>query len=194
VTTAPTGALAAQQPDRPASLTASPLTGWPRHLWRRTPFLVAMALTLMTSVTVFAAAPAKPRTAVRPKRAASAPALADSAAVRHRVIAYYFHTSYRCANCRKIEAYSHEAIEAAFPQELKDGHLAWQLVNVQEKDNEHFIKDYQLYTKSLVLVDEVNGKQVRWKNLAKVWEFLQDRDAFLRYVQDEVRSYLTKRS
>ena len=47
-----------------------------------------------------------------------------------KVIAYYFHTTYRCSSCRKIEAYSHEAIESGFPMELKDGALQWRVIIV----------------------------------------------------------------
>jgi hypothetical protein len=53
--------------------------------------------------------------------------------------------------------------------------------------NEHFIKDYQLYTRSLVVVDESNPK--RFKNLDKVWQLVRDKPAFLKYVQDEVRAF-----
>lgn len=117
--------------------------------------------------------------------------LPDTTALPHHVTAYYFHTTYRCTSCRKIEAYSLEAIEKGFPQELKDGRLVWRVVNVEEQGNEHFVKDYQLYTKSLVLVEENDSTQVRWENLAKVWELLGDKDGFVRYVQDNTRAYLT---
>lgn len=112
----------------------------------------------------------------------------------HRVVAYYFHTSYRCASCRAIEAYSREAIESAFAEEIRSGRLLWKPVNVEVKGNEHFVEDYGLYTKALVLVNEVRGKPARWKNLEKVWQFLQDKPKFLRYVQEETRGYLNDRS
>ncbi len=115
----------------------------------------------------------------------------DTTALPHRVVAYYFHTSYRCASCRKIEAYATEAVVAGFPGELKDGRLVWRIVNVEEKGNEHFVNDYQLFTKSVILIDERDGQQKSWKNLAKVWELLGDKERFLRYVRAEARAYLT---
>ena len=121
---------------------------------------------------------------------ATAPVPADTVAAAGQVIAYYFHTTARCASCRQIEAYSHAAIEAAFPKELADGRLVWRMVNVDEEGNEHFMEDYELFTKSLVLVEQVQGKQVRWKNLPKIWELLQQKERFFAYVQGEVRSYL----
>ena len=109
----------------------------------------------------------------------------------HRVvIAYYFHGKARCPSCLKIEAYTKEAIFQNFENELKDGHLNWQAVNVEETENRHFIKDYQLYTKSVVIVDTIEGKQTRWKNLKQVWELLHDKGTFLHYINDEINAYL----
>ena len=65
-----------------------------------------------------------------------------------------------------------------------------QPVNVEVKGNEHFVKDYELYTKSVVLSETKNGKEVRWKNLDKVWTLLGDEAAFKKYVRDEVSAYL----
>ena len=123
-----------------------------------------------------------------------APTLVTPSVHPHRVVAYYFHTTYRCASCRAIEANSREAIENAFADQLKDGRLVWKVVNIEVKGNEHFAKDYNLYTKSLVLVNEVRGKPAQWKNLEKVWQLLQDKPKFLRYVQDEMRAYLSTRT
>ena len=64
------------------------------------------------------------------------------------------------------------------------------VVNVEEKGNEHFVKDYQLFTKSVVLIDERNARPVAWKNLPKVWELLNDKDRFVSYIQRETRAYL----
>ena len=128
----------------------------------------------------------------------AAPAAATRSAVTskdtHVVRVYYFHTTQRCASCKKIEALTEEAIRAGFGEELAAGNLEWQLINTDEAPNRHFIKDYQLYTKSVVVVDLVNGQQERWKNLPKIWELLNDPAAFGQYVRQEVRAYLDKRS
>ncbi len=132
--------------------------------------------------------------AAEQRAAGETPAVATPRVHPRRIIAYYFHTTYRCASCRAIEAYSREAIESAFADELRDGRIVWKVVNVEVRGNEHFVKDYGLYTKSLVLVNEVRGKPTEWKNLAKVWQLLQDKPRFLRYVQEETRAYLDSRS
>ena len=104
--------------------------------------------------------------------------------------AYYFHGNFRCDNCKKIEQYSQEAIEKYFAEELKTKKLTFTIINTDLPGNEHYIEDYQLYTRSLVIVEFEDGKQVRWKNLAKVWDYLNDKDAFYEYVKSEIRNYL----
>lgn len=73
---------------------------------------------------------------------------------------------------------------------MKEGRVVWGLVNLDEPANKHYIDDYQLYTKSLIVSEIRNGKEIRWKNLAKVWELTNDKKAFIDYVQGEVRAYL----
>jgi len=160
----------------------------------KTPFLAAVGLALIAGAVLLVTAQAKPPATTPSKPALSVQAKTDTTALQHRVIAYYLHTTYRCVTCKKIEAYSREAIETAFAKELADGRVVWRVVNIEEKGNEHFVKDFELYTKSLVLVDEVKGKQVRWQNLTKVWELLPKKAAFFGYVQDGVRGYLTGKS
>ncbi len=157
--------------------------------------LALAALAALAAVT--ACGPASgTASAAEPKAVAAdeQPALVTPSVLPHRVVAYYFHTTYRCATCRAIEAYSREAIETAFAEDLAAGRLVLKSVNIEVKGNEHFVKDYSLYTKALVLVNEVRGRKPQWKNLEKVWQLVQDKPKFLRYVQDETRAYLAGRS
>jgi hypothetical protein len=117
---------------------------------------------------------------------------APSQSGTHKVIAYYFHTNTRCSTCIKIEAYSKEAILQGFPNELKSGALEMRIINYENEENRHFMKDYKLVSKSLVLVNMVNGKQTEWTNLRVVWQLTGRKDAFLNYVRKEVRDYLAK--
>ncbi len=95
------------------------------------------------------------------------------------VVAYYFHGTMRCSTCYKLEQYSKEAIGA----DLK-------VVNVEEKENEHYIKDYQLYTKSLILSLVKDGKEIKWKNLDKIWECVGNKQRFIDYVKSGVADFL----
>jgi hypothetical protein len=90
----------------------------------------------------------------------------------------------------KIESFSREAVETGFSKELKDGKVVWRLVNVDEPANRHYIDDYQLYAKSVIVADVHGGDEVRWKNLTRVWQLTNDKTAFIKYIQDEVGDYL----
>ena len=110
----------------------------------------------------------------------------------HKVVAYYFHTNTRCDTCRKIEAYSKEAIQEGFKTELRNGTLEMRIVNYEDAENRHYIKDYKLVSKSLILVKVVDGKQTEWTNLKLVWQLVKNKEAFLNYVRGEVKNYLAK--
>ena len=107
-----------------------------------------------------------------------------------RVIAYYFHGTFRCTTCRTIEEYSHDAIQTYFAKELGNGRLEFRPVNVEEPGNKHYIQDYRLVSKSLVLSLVSDGKETKWKNLADVWKLVRDKEKFYQYVKDEVEIYV----
>ena len=106
------------------------------------------------------------------------------------VVAYYFYGNYRCASCRAIEAYTKEALELYFSDEIASGKLELRVVNVEEKGNEHFVNDYKLYTKSVVLSKIEGGKEVNYKNLEGVWQYLRNKQQFFDYVKKETGAFL----
>lgn len=108
----------------------------------------------------------------------------------NKIYAYYFHGGFRCSTCYRLEQYSKEAIEANFKDEIAGGRLVFKPVNVEEKGNAHFVNDYQLFTKSLVISLVKDGKEIRFKTLTKIWEYAGNKQKFFDYVKDEVSSYL----
>ena len=107
-----------------------------------------------------------------------------------KVIAYYFHGTRRCPTCLKLEQYSKEAIEKNFPAELVSGELEFRAINLENKGNEHFVNDYRLYTKSLILSLVKSGKEVKSKNLVAIWELVGNKEKFSKYVKEEVIGFL----
>ena len=107
-----------------------------------------------------------------------------------KVIAYYFHGQMRCPTCHKLEQYSKEAIETNFKEAIASGKLEFKVVNVEDKGNEHYGSDYQLYTKSLILSLVKDGKQTKWINLDKIWEYVGNKQRFVEYVKSGVADLL----
>ncbi|MDD3906086.1 MAG: nitrophenyl compound nitroreductase subunit ArsF family protein [Candidatus Omnitrophica bacterium] len=107
-----------------------------------------------------------------------------------QLIAYYFHGDMRCPTCHKLEQYSKEAIETNFKDAVASGKLEYKVVNVEDKDNEHYTGDYKLYTKSLILSLVKDGKEIKWKNMDKIWEYVGNKNRFLDYVKSAVADLL----
>ena len=126
---------------------------------------------------------------LRPK-AQAAPASPAASPGGDTVTVWYFRSSMRCASCIKIESYAQEAVQTHFADELESGRLVWRVVNVEEPGNEHYVQDYQLVTKSVIVSTVRDGRQTAWKNLDRVWELIPDKPGFIAYVRQEVAASL----
>ena len=108
----------------------------------------------------------------------------------HRFITTYFLTNIRCPSCLTIERLTEETIRTEFADEIKSGLLQWRTINIDAKGNFHYVKDYQLYTKSVIISEVAGGKETRWKNLPKVWELMGDEGKFRKYLKDEIAAFM----
>lgn len=106
------------------------------------------------------------------------------------VVAYYFHGDVRCNTCRKLEAYTEEAVRTAFEEALDEGRLSWRVVNIDREENAHFLEDFQLTNKTVVVAEYRAGEIVRYEKLDRVWRLVRNKDKFLRYIQSELSEFL----
>ena len=120
----------------------------------------------------------------------SKPVKAVSAEKGWKLVAYYLHGTYRCPTCLSIERQSKEAIEVDFAGEIKAGKVVFLSLNYEETANEHFVKDYSLMTRSLVLSLRKDGKEVKWRNLPAIWTHVHTPGNFRAYVAGEVKTML----
>jgi hypothetical protein len=115
---------------------------------------------------------------------------AAAAAPEHQFVATYFHNNIRCPSCIKIERLSREAIHASFSEQLEAGGLVYRTVNIDQPEHKHFIDEYSLYTKHLIITEQRRGKDVRWLDLPRVWDLLGDEDSFKAYVRDGIERFM----
>jgi len=125
-----------------------------------------------------------------PEIAEEEPQSAESAQ-DEKVIVYYFHGTKRCATCMKLESYTGETVNVTFASLIEDGSLEWRVVNVDQPGNGHFVKDYELVTKSVVLSRQRGGAEVEWKDLDQIWNLVGDRGAYENYIRREVETFVT---
>ena len=105
-------------------------------------------------------------------------------------VVYYFMTSQRCVNCINFELFTREVLETSFSGQLKNKKLIWNMVNLDEPQNRHYIQDFQLFTKSIVLVHYHDGVRAGWKNLDLIWDLVGDKDSFQTYIAGEMTKFI----
>mgnify|MGYP000147172275 CR=1 FL=1 len=110
---------------------------------------------------------------------------------QRQVVAYYFHTTIRCATCLLIEERSGEVLRETFVAEIADGQLRWQTVNVQIPENRNYLTKLRVRPKSLTLIEYYGDVPTEKKELPEVWSLIHgDQETFRRYLTEEVRSFL----
>ncbi len=114
----------------------------------------------------------------------------NTAGIDNGVVVYYFHGNQRCVTCMNIEELSKASVEQKFAKGLKDGSVKFVSVNVDDDKNEHFIGDYQLLVRSVVIAKIKNGKEVGYRKLDKVWQLHNDPEEFMNYFNTEANTLL----
>lgn len=97
-----------------------------------------------------------------------------------KVNVYYFYGKPRCTTCMKIEKYTQNAVS-----EMKDKNVIYQGVDMDKTENSVQVKKYNLYTKSVIISKNKNGKE-HWKNLDKIWLKVGNEQDFKNYIKSEI--------
>lgn len=106
------------------------------------------------------------------------------------VVVTYFTTDVRCPSCFQIEKLSRQTVERDFSDEMQTGQVIFRSVNTDQPANQHFIDDYQLVSKTVIVSSRHGGQETNWTNLQDVWLKLGNEDEFTRYVGTEIRQQL----
>ena len=115
---------------------------------------------------------------------------AANSAVDPELVVYFFYNDIRCEECLKIEEYAREALDTHFAEELASGVIAWRPLSMDAPENKHYLTEYELFSKSVVLVDLENGEQARWKNLEEIWDLIYDKPAYIEYIRSNIEEFL----
>ena len=72
-----------------------------------------------------------------------------------------FHSTHRCMTCNAIEANTKYTLETYFAKELKENKITFQVINVDEKENEKIAEKFEAAGTSLFLNVIKNGKETQ---------------------------------
>lgn len=110
---------------------------------------------------------------------ASAAASADTA----MTTVYYFHGARRCDTCKRIEVLTRSVVEETFRADISKGKVAFVSVDLERPENEHYIQDFQLAVRTVVV-----GNGTGYERLDRVWDLVHgDERAFREYIVEAVR-------
>jgi hypothetical protein len=115
------------------------------------------------------------------------------AAEAKTAVVYYFYTNTRCSSCQTIEAYTREAVTNRLAAGYKDWRVEFRGVNIDDKANEHFVQDYWLNSKAVIVQKFSDGKALKWGKLDRVWTLIGDKEAFTAYVVAETQKLLDEK-
>jgi hypothetical protein len=119
-------------------------------------------------------------------------AQASEAPPKDRVVAMYFHRTQRCPTCLKMGSYTEEAIKTGFAKQLKDRTVEFHYVDFQNEKNAAYKKAYKVTGPALIVAKVKDNKVAKFKDLKDIWSNVNDKKAFVKYVQEHITAYRGK--
>ncbi len=77
-----------------------------------------------------------------------------------KVEVYYFHNTRRCATCQSVESVTKETLEETYPEEMKNGEIIFQSLNIEEDENESLAKELEISGQTLLFIKDGEKKDL----------------------------------
>ena len=105
------------------------------------------------------------------------------------LVIYFFEGNTPCSVCDKIRSMTLDLLKSD-PEKMSP--FSFRDVNVEQKGNERYVLELGLFSTSVVLAQESEGKIYRWENLTGVWDLAGDLEAFRGYMLRGIDSFTSK--
>lgn len=105
-----------------------------------------------------------------------------------KVVVYYMHMTFRCADCNLVETLTDELVRTRFADDLRQGRLEFKSVDYMK--NKEMARRYDIGGNSVVVAEIRQGKETRHVKLGEVMSRKADRDGFFDYVGSAIRACL----
>lgn len=102
---------------------------------------------------------------------------------------FYFHPTARCESCINIENFTRELVLSKYGNPLP---VKYESLNIEDKENEHFRKEFNLKFSSVVIVKYKKGEVERFRNLDSIWTYSDNKFKFVSYADKEFNSFLNE--
>ncbi len=104
---------------------------------------------------------------------------------------YYFHRTQRCSSCLTIGKYIKETIENNFADEIKNGTVDFQEINVELPENRELAAKFKASGSSL-FINAIRNNQDNISQDTNVWRLAGNENQFKIYLEDKLNSLLGK--
>jgi len=113
----------------------------------------------------------------------------ESANNSDKIEAYYFHFTARCVTCRTIEAKAKENLEVLYPNQMKQGLITFQSVNLEETVNKPLAEKLGVSGQTLLIVK--GDKKINLTNEGFMYAVVKP-DKFKEIINEKVDGLMIK--
>ena len=108
----------------------------------------------------------------------------------NRVEVVYLIFGKRCATCHTIEVYTEEAVNTLYKDEISKGLVVWRLIDCDKPENKHYLKDFDLVAKAVMVLRYENNEVIDWENLKDIWTKYTNKKEYFTYISEGVNMFL----
>ena len=101
-----------------------------------------------------------------------------------------FHSTHRCMTCNAIEKNTKYTLDTYFSEELKAAKITFQVVNVDEKENEKIAEKFEASGTSLILNVIKKGKETQINLTDFAFMNGNDQEVFSKELKDKIDTEL----
>lgn len=101
----------------------------------------------------------------------------------------YFHRANRCSGCIWAEDATTNTLNTYFAEELENGDIEYQIINLQDDDNSDIVDKYNAHSSSL-FINEVKDGTDNIEEISGIWTKLHRDDAFTELVKTSIEAHL----
>jgi hypothetical protein len=101
----------------------------------------------------------------------------------------YYHGTIRCHTCLMIEQFSAMTMQSSFGKQLAAGTIIWKAEDYEAENDSMAVQKYGIENQSLILSKRVNGREIDWKLLPKIWDYAGDYEKFRKYIMESIDSF-----
>ena len=106
-----------------------------------------------------------------------------------KIEAYYFHFTARCVTCRTIEAKAKENLESLYPNQMKQGLITFQSINLEEASSKPLAEKLGVSGQTLLLVK--GDQKINLTNEGFMYAMVKP-DKFREIINEKVDGLLIK--